>query len=269
VPWAIANQDGLVPLVTSNASESALGYTTAGGDMHMGGANPIGGIPKSTLKYSLEYLQKNGLVGLKSIPALHYITVQTPTAELRKAVEGQPPQTDEGDLGFSYEQSEAMERTLLTERKLPAEAFEVLMKIPAQDIPENRILEIQGISKENTTVSKNNLFPTDKAATRTILVKFAGRWAANQFKRIMGPLAPYLGDNFDPHLSLRTTVLGDHFKTGLALLTYDLLFSKSATENEDKGIIERSDELKTKLATSWAMPNKAEIEGLLQKERQK
>jgi NH3-dependent NAD+ synthetase len=267
VPWAIANQDGLIPLVTSNASEAALGYTTAGGDMHMGGANPIGGIPKSTLKYSLEYLQKHGLVGLKPIPALHYITVQTPTAELRKQVDGEKPQTDEGDLGFSYEQSEAMERTLLTEKKTPIEAFVILMGMKAQSLSDHRLAEIQAMSAENATVSKNNLFPTDEASTRTILVKFGTRWAANQFKRIMGPLAPYLGDNFDPHLSLRTTVLGDHFTAGLALLTYKVLFNKDVPP-EIKGIIERSKALKTKLI-AWTIPTKEEIENLIKTEQER
>lgn len=233
VPWAIANQESKIPLVTSNASEAALGYTTAGGDMHMGGVNPIGGIPKSTIKGSLVYFQEKGLIGLQPIPILHYITTQEPTAELRKQEADKAPQTDEGDLGFSYLQSEKMERLIITQRNTPTEAFQIFLK--------------------------DKTFPSDAVSLRKIILQFCDRrWPAAQFKRIMGTLAPYVGDNFDPHASVRTTVLGDHFKTDLALMTFAILIDKNGgplqfeknfniSIESAKGIIERSKELKTEL----------------------
>ncbi len=152
VPWAIANQEGKIPLVTSNASEAALGYTTAGGDMHMGGVNPIGGVPKATIKKSLLYFEKRGLTGLKPIPALHYINVQEPTAELRKVDATKPAQTDEGDLGFTYAQSEQLERVVITKRNTPTEAFAIFEKMEGM--------------------------PHDPIKLRALLVKFCDkRWA--------------------------------------------------------------------------------------------
>ncbi len=200
VPWTVGNKEGKIALVTSNESEAVLGYTTAGGDMHMGGANPIGGLPKDTLSSGLRYMQSHGLEGLHPVESLHYVTIQKPTAELRKAKEGEAVQTDENDLGFSYAQSRVMEEKILVGRKLPSAVH----------------AELKG----------HNLFPSDDAERRDILVKFCNRWGAAQFKRVMGTLAPYVGGNVDPHQSVRTTVLADHFRTDLAQLTLNLVADK-------------------------------------------
>lgn len=234
VAWAIANQEGKIALVTSNASEAVVNYATAGGDMHMGGANPIGGMPKSVLKKSLEYFENHGLAGLTPIKALHYVTVQKPTAELRKEVEGQPKQTDEGDLGFSYRQSEIMEGIMLTNRATPTQAFKMLLG--------------------------HNEFPSDPVDLRNIITRFIDkRWPSGQFKRIMAPLAPYVGSNVDPHLTIRTTPLGDFFNTDVARMTLFMIAEKrcggidqfesqiKVPINEMLGIIERSRGLKKQL----------------------
>ncbi|MDE2101342.1 MAG: hypothetical protein KGL39_29110 [Patescibacteria group bacterium] len=197
VPWTVGNKEGKIALVTSNESEAVLGYTTAGGDMHMGGANPIGGLPKDTLSAGLRYMQSHGLEGLHPIESLHYVTIQKPTAELRKAKEGEKEQTDEGDLGFSYAQSRIMEDKIITGRGLP--------------------------SAVHASLKGHNLFPSDDIERRDIIAKFCNRWAAAQFKRVMGTLAPYVGGNVDPHQSVRTTVLADHFRTDLAQLTLNLV----------------------------------------------
>ncbi len=199
-PWTVANKESKLALVTSNKSEAALGYTTAGGDMHMGGANPIGGIGKNQIIKSLKYFAEHGLEGLHPIPSLHFVNQEKASAELRKEVEGTPAQTDESDLGFSYAQSKVIEQLLITDRRTPAEVFAAL--------------------------KGNTLFPSDETARRDILLKFSQRWGSSQFKRIMGTLAPHVGGNNDPHQAVRTTVLGDHFRTGMAQVTLDVMADK-------------------------------------------
>ncbi len=206
VPWTVSNKEGKIALVTSNNSEAVLGYTTAGGDMHMGGANPIGGLSKTTLEESLLYIQNHGLTGLAPIEALHDITVQKPTAELRKMKEGEKAQTDESDLGISYPQSQVLEQLIITNRKLPSEAHALL--------------------------KGHNLFSSDDAERRDTITRFCKRWGGNQFKRVMGTLAPYVGGNVDPHQSVRTTVLADHFRTDLATLTLQLVVNKLGGEEQ-------------------------------------
>lgn len=186
IPWAIANRESKIALASSNASEAALGYTTAGGDLHMGGANPIGGIPKNIITTSLAYMEHHGLIGLSPVSALYWVNREKPSAELRPIKNGQ--QTDEEDIGMSYAQSQLIETALIIGRKTPLETFQYLKKHP--------------------------LFANDLSALKEKIVRFAQRWATNQFKRVMAPLAPHVGTNVDPHQSVRTTVLGDHFRTG-------------------------------------------------------
>ncbi|MCX8065889.1 MAG: NAD(+) synthase [Candidatus Hydrogenedentes bacterium] len=82
--WA-NNVNGLL-LVTSNLSESAVGYTTTGGD-NEGGFSPIANVPKTVVSALLEYLHKT-----RGIKSLEKILSIPPTAELA------PNQTDEEDL---------------------------------------------------------------------------------------------------------------------------------------------------------------------------
>lgn len=82
--WA-NNVNGLL-LVTSNLSESAVGYTTTGGD-NEGGFSPIANVPKTVISALLEYLAET-----RKIRSLEMILKIPPTAELA------PNQTDEGDL---------------------------------------------------------------------------------------------------------------------------------------------------------------------------
>ncbi|HOK09351.1 MAG TPA: NAD(+) synthase [Candidatus Hydrogenedens sp.] len=82
--WA-NNVNGLL-LVTSNLSESAVGYTTTGGD-NEGGFSPIANVPKTVISSLLEYLAET-----RGIKSLEKILKIPPTAELA------PNQTDEGDL---------------------------------------------------------------------------------------------------------------------------------------------------------------------------
>jgi NH3-dependent NAD+ synthetase/predicted amidohydrolase len=196
-PWAIANTSQKIALVTSNASEADLGYTTAGGDMHLGGANPIGGIPKDELTSALLYCEEYGLAGLSPLPSLYYINQEQPTAELRKAIAGEAMQSDEADIGFSYAQGNVIRNYLIIQRKTAQETFALLQK--------------------------HALFPQDIITLRNILLRFTKRWEAGQFKRTAGTLAPHLGGNVDPHHSVRTHEIGDHFRTPMAELTLHVL----------------------------------------------
>ena len=82
--WA-NSVDGLL-LVTSNLSELAVGYSTAGGD-NQGGYSPLANIPKTVVCQLLEYLSKK-----EDIKSLQGILALPPSAEL------EPGQTDEEDL---------------------------------------------------------------------------------------------------------------------------------------------------------------------------
>jgi NH3-dependent NAD+ synthetase len=197
VPWTVASYEGKMSLTTSNESEAVHSYTTAGGDMHMGGANPIGGMPKHAITQSLAYFEEQGLVGLQPVRSLYWVNNEKPSAELRKVTEGAVEQTDESDLGFSYKQSEFIEQRLIVGRQMP---YEVLVQM-----------------------LDSKIFSDDPAILRDILIGFTKRWESGQFKRIMAPLAPHVGSNVDPHQAVRTTVLGDHFRTGCAHMTLEVI----------------------------------------------
>jgi NH3-dependent NAD+ synthetase len=205
-PWAVANKENKIALVTSNASEAILGYTTAGGDMHMGGANLIGGMPKSKITKSLKYFEQHGLSGFDPVAAVHLVNNELPSAELRKEVVGEAPQTDEADLRFNYDQAEIIAKFLIEERNTPAEVFARLRTHPE--------------------------FPKAPPEIQEILRQFTvKRWEGAQFKRVFGALATHLGSNVDPHQAVRTTVLGDHFRTGMAQLTLDVMAEKLGGED--------------------------------------
>jgi NAD+ synthase (glutamine-hydrolysing) len=146
----------------------------------MGGANPIGGIPKDDITRSLAYFEKEGLAGLSPIHSLYLVNNEKPSAELRKKDASAVQQTDESDLGFSYAQSRIMEKILIEERGTPASVFKALAAHPE--------------------------FPESAVSRRDMLLGFSKRWEAAQFKRVMGTLAPHVGGNVDPHQAVRTTV---------------------------------------------------------------
>ena len=199
-PWAVGNTQDKIALVTSNASEATVGYFTMGGDAHMGGANPIGGISKHNLTNGLKYMEKQGLAGLAPIEALNFINRASPSARLRKESEGVEAQSDETDLGFTYEQEAIVSGHLLIGRKTPKETFDIL--------------------------KENDKFPNNDAELRNILVKIANHWKNNPFKREASVFSPHAGENKDPHSSIRTHQIGDHFSGMMACLTLDILEKK-------------------------------------------
>ncbi|MEM9982942.1 MAG: NAD(+) synthase, partial [Bacteroidota bacterium] len=70
--WMFANIKNALLLSTSNRSEAAVGYATMDGDTS-GGLSPIAGIDKDYLRHWLRWLEKEGVEGEYTIPALSYV----------------------------------------------------------------------------------------------------------------------------------------------------------------------------------------------------
>ena len=121
--WMLANLTGNLLLTTSNRSEVAVGYATMDGDT-CGGLAPIAGVQKSFLCHWLEVMASEGLPGIPVIPSLKLVTEQVPTAELRPPGESQK---DEKDL-MPYEVLDYIERSLVSQRKTPLEAYQDLVE---------------------------------------------------------------------------------------------------------------------------------------------
>ncbi|MFC1557539.1 NAD+ synthase [candidate division KSB1 bacterium] len=92
-----ARERGLV-IGTSNKSELLLGYGTIFGDIACA-VNPVGDLYKTQIQQLAEALEIPGEIRLK-----------VPTADLVKG------QTDEGDLGFSYEEADRLLYLLIDRR---------------------------------------------------------------------------------------------------------------------------------------------------------
>ncbi|MFQ6131543.1 MAG: NAD+ synthase [Armatimonadota bacterium] len=92
-------------LGTSNKTESLLGYTTLWGDMACG-VNPLGDLYKTQVRQ---------LARAMGVP--EHIVAKQPTADLW------PGQTDEGELGFTYEEVDKVLFALVDERRSPEEVI--------------------------------------------------------------------------------------------------------------------------------------------------
>jgi hypothetical protein len=69
----------------------------------------------------------------------------------------------------------------------------------------------------------------------------------------MGTLAPHVGGNNDPHQAVRTTVLGDHFRTGMAQVTLDVMADKlGGTERFERAFQMTIDDAKELASLSTA-----------------
>lgn len=126
--WLLANVRGALLLATSNRSEAAVGYATMDGDTS-GGLSPLAGIDKAWLREWLRWLETTGprlADGLRvSLPALHAVNVQAPTAELR------PPsavQTDEADL-MPYPVLDVIERYAIRDQRSPLEVWQLVQPV--------------------------------------------------------------------------------------------------------------------------------------------
>lgn len=185
--WMLANIRGALLLSTSNRSEAAVGYATMDGDT-CGGLSPIAGIDKAFLRRWLAWLEAEGPMGYPPIAALHVVTAQVPTAELRPSV---ADQTDEGDL-MPYDLLDAIERLAIRDKKSP--------------------LEVYQLSRAN--------WPT--LAARQLLAyveRFFRLWSRNQWKRERYAPSFHVDDeNLDPKTWCRFPILSGGFELELAEL---------------------------------------------------
>ena len=93
------NESGfLLTLACSNSDEVLIGYYTKY-DASSGDLNPIGSMPKRFVNKALEYYSL-----LWNSKEYANVLIATPTAELSAMKEGARPQTDEDEIGLSYNQ---------------------------------------------------------------------------------------------------------------------------------------------------------------------
>lgn len=98
VQWSRSRRSSLLVLGSANVDESLCGYLTKY-DCSSADINPIGGLSKSDLKQFLEF----AMVEFE-IPSLRKIIACPPTAELEPLIDGQVAQTDEADIGLTYDE---------------------------------------------------------------------------------------------------------------------------------------------------------------------
>jgi len=182
--WLIANIERALLLSTSNRSEAAVGYATMDGDT-AGGLSPIAGVDKNFVRAYLRWLERQGPVGLGPIPALSFVNVQAPTAELR------PPsaaQTDESDL-MPYDVLDAIERAAIRDKRSPREILALLRAD----------------------------FPAHERASLVLWVKrFFRLFAQNQWKRERYAPSFHLDDeSLDPKTWYRFPILSGGFEREL------------------------------------------------------
>lgn len=106
--WMLANLKSALLITTGNRSEASVGYATMDGDT-AGGLAPIAGVDKAFIREWLRWMETEGPAGIGSLPALHVVNAQQPTAELRPLA---THQTDEADL-MPYPVLDAIERSMI------------------------------------------------------------------------------------------------------------------------------------------------------------
>jgi NAD+ synthase len=104
IVYDISALRGAMVLGTSNKTEALLGYTTLWGDMACA-VNPIGDLYKTQVR------QLSRAMGVPE-----QIVSKSPTADLW------PGQTDEGELGFTYEEVDKVLYALVDERRSAEDA---------------------------------------------------------------------------------------------------------------------------------------------------
>jgi NAD+ synthase (glutamine-hydrolysing) len=98
VSWTRKRKGFLLVLASGNLDEGVTGYLTKY-DCSSADLNPIGSISKIRLKKFLSYCLKH-----EDIKSLEGVLSIAPSAELRPQEEGKKAQTDEEDIGITYEE---------------------------------------------------------------------------------------------------------------------------------------------------------------------
>lgn len=96
--WCRNRPGGLLVLGSANVDESLRGYMTKY-DCSSADINPIGGISKTDLRLFLRYAMEK-----YNVPVIQDIIESPPTAELEPLENGKIAQTDEQDMGMTYDE---------------------------------------------------------------------------------------------------------------------------------------------------------------------
>lgn len=119
--WARGRSGGLLVVGSANVDESLRGYLTKY-DCSSADINPIGGISKTDLKRFILYCADHfGWTALDSIYSA------PPTAELEPLEDGKISQTDEADMGMTYEELSIYGRLRNQQRCGPFSMFSKLI----------------------------------------------------------------------------------------------------------------------------------------------
>ena len=185
--WMIANLEDALLLATSNRSEAAVGYATMDGDT-CGGLSPLGGVDKAFIRHWLAWLEREGPLGLGTVPSLHLITSQRSTPELRPPAAGQ---TSEADL-MPFPLLDRIERLAIHD------------KLPPVEILPRLVAEFAG-------------YPP--AQLRAWVEQFFRLWCRNQWKRErLAPAFHVDDENLDPRTWCRFPILSGGFARELSEL---------------------------------------------------
>ena len=120
LPWTRRRRGTLLVLATANVDEALRGYLTKY-DPSSADLNPIGAISKSDLRSFLHWATDN--LGYSSLRA---VVEATPTAELEPPGEA-GPQSDEVDMGMTYQELSRFGRLRKLQRCGPVAMFEKLL----------------------------------------------------------------------------------------------------------------------------------------------
>lgn len=155
LPWCRGKQNagGLLVLGSANVDEQLRGYLTKY-DCSSADINPIGGISKKDLIRFISWS-----AGYFKLPILHEFVNATPTAELEPITESHI-QSDEADMGFTYDELSVMGRLRKVDKCGPYSMFIKLLhvwkntKTPAEIADKvNKFFWYYSINRHKQTVS--------------------------------------------------------------------------------------------------------------------
>jgi NAD+ synthase (glutamine-hydrolysing) len=168
------NEKGfLLTLACSNADEVLIGYYTKY-DASSGDLNPIGSMPKRFVNKALEYYS---LFWNSQVYA--DVLIATPTAELTTMKVGARPQTDEDEIGLSYDQIYYFGKLRSQGYGIITMFNYILENLNKKDIRTLVIPEKTIINKNLNNSNKIKVYIAEK------IKKFFSRYIANRHKTVI------------------------------------------------------------------------------------
>lgn len=122
LPWARGKVGGLLVLGSANVDESLRGYLTKY-DCSSADVNPIGGVSKTDLKRFIAWAE-----GEFEMPILREFLDAVPSAELIPIQEGKGVQSDEVEMGMTYDELSAFGRLRKVDKCGPFSMFGKLVQ---------------------------------------------------------------------------------------------------------------------------------------------